>query len=132
MPELSKPRQRILDKLEAAEKLALEIIGDKLFRGESVPKAYLLLAQVYRKQAAKAVGAEAAELLKKAHAIYQRVYLTYQGQPDSCAEAYWQAYKTAKALGEDTLADETLKQLATHLKLRKTQRAQDAEKLLKK
>jgi len=120
-----------LNKLEVAEKLALEIIGDRLFRGESIPKAYLLLAQVQRKLAAKAVGAEATELLKKAHAIYQRVYVTYQGQPDSCAEAYWQAYEVAKELGDTIVANNTVIDLSTHPKLQNTQRAKDAAKLVK-
>jgi len=51
--------------------------------------------------------------------------------PEVCAEAYWQAYETAKELGDNTLANETLKTLSTHPKLQKTQRAQDAAKLVK-
>lgn len=117
-----------LEKFPAAEKLALSIVGDKMFRGETTAKAYLLLAQNYRKQSAKTVGAEASEFLKKAHGIYQRIYVAYQSLPDICAEAYWQAYETAKALGETELARETLKRLIIHPKLVNTQRAKDAVK----
>jgi|688.fasta_scaffold06865_7 tetratricopeptide (TPR) repeat protein len=115
-----------LDKQEDAIKLALNTVGDKMFRGQSAADAYMLLAKVYRKQAAKASGAEGTELLKKAHGTYQRVYVAYQGFPDVCAEAYWQAYETAKELGEETLAAETLKALAEHPKLKNTKPAKKA------
>lgn len=120
-----------LDRLEPAASLALLIVGDKAFRGETAAKAYLLLGQVYRKQAAKAAGPEAAVLLKKAYGTYQRVYIAYQGIPDLCAEAYWQAHEVAKAQGETVIDNETLKALATHPKLQNTQRAKDAAKLVK-
>ena len=111
-----------LDQLETAEKLALEIIGDRKFRGELAAKAYLQLARIYRKKAAKAEGEEATELLKKAYGIYQRIYVAYQAFPDLCAEGYWQASEVAKQLGEDKLAEETLKVLKDHPKLRNTER----------
>jgi tetratricopeptide (TPR) repeat protein len=118
-----------LEQYEPAGKLALQIVGDKMFRGETSGKAYLLLAEVYRNQAAKASGDAAGELLKKAHGTYQRVYVAYQSSPDLCAEAYWQAAGVAKELHEDALASETLKTLAKHPKLQNTQRAKDAMKL---
>ena len=109
---------------EAAEKLSLEIVADKMFRGESAGKAYLVLGKVYRKQADKATNNEAKlELLKKAHGIYQRVYVAYQSQPEVCAEAYWQAYETATSLSDRGLASETLKALAANPKLKNTARA---------
>lgn len=113
-----------LNRFEAAEKLSLEIVADKMFRGESAGKAYLVLGKVYRKQADKATNNEAKlELLKKAHGIYQRVYVAYQSQPEVCAEAYWQAYETATALSDRGLASETLKALAANPKLKNTARA---------
>ena len=115
-----------LDKHEDAIKLALNTVGDKMFRGQSAADAYMLLAEVYRKQAAKAPGPEGTELLKKAHGTYQRVYVAYQGFPDVCAEAYWQAYETAKELGEETLAADTLKALREHPKLTNTKAAKKA------
>lgn len=115
-----------LDKHEEAIKLALNTVGDKMFRGQSAADAYMLLAKVYRKQAAKAPGPEGTELLKKAHGTYQRVYVAYQGFPDVCAEAYWQAYETAKELGEETLAADTLKALREHPKLTNTKAAKKA------
>ncbi len=46
-----------LDQLDAGEKLAEEIIGGgKEFRGETAGKASLLLARIYRRQAARAGG----------------------------------------------------------------------------
>jgi tetratricopeptide (TPR) repeat protein len=118
-----------LDQYEPATKLALQIIADKTFRGETTGKAYLLLASVYRKQAAKAGPAESEEFLKKAYGTYQRVYVAYQNNPDVCAEAYWQASETAKELHDDKLASENLQALAKHPKLQNTQRAKDAAKL---
>jgi len=118
-----------LNQYEPATALALQIVGDKSFRGETAAKAYLLLCQVYRKQAAAATADAASEWLKKAHGTYQRVYVAYQSSPDVCAEAYWQAYETAKELHDDALATATLKTLAKHPKLQNTQRAKDAMKL---
>jgi TolA-binding protein len=118
-----------LNQYEPATALALQIVGDKSFRGETAAKAYLLLCQVYRKQAATATADAASEWLKKAHGTYQRVYVAYQSSPDVCAEAYWQAYETAKELHDDALATATLKTLAKHPKLQNTQRAKDAMKL---
>jgi len=115
-----------LGKFEPASKLALQIVGDKLFRGETAAKAYLLLGEAYRKQAESASGGDSTELLKKAHGTYQRVYVAYQGFPDVCAEGYWQAYETAKKLGEDKLAEDTLKALKDHPKLQNTAQAKKA------
>ncbi|MCX6867146.1 MAG: tetratricopeptide repeat protein [Verrucomicrobia bacterium] len=123
-----------VEKYEAAEKLAEQIVSDKTFRGESAGKAYLLWGQAYRKQAAKSAAispAVAKDFLAKAHGVYQRVYTAYVSTPEICAEGYWQAYETLKELGDNTLANETLKTLATHPKLLKTKRSQDAAKLVK-
>ena len=116
-----------LEKYDEASKLALQLIGDKMFRGESAGKAYLFLGRVFRGQAADASGAEATELLKKAHGTYQRVYVAYQAFPDTCAEAYWQAYETAKQLGEKKIAKETLLSLRNHPKLQNTAQSKKAQ-----
>ena len=119
-----------LGKYEEVEKLALEIVGDKMFRGEFAGKAYIILASVLRKQAEKAAGDEAKqELLKKAHGYYQRVYVANQSVPEVAAEAYWQAYETAKELNNTTLAAETLKALSINPKLKNTARAKKAAEL---
>lgn len=140
-PGMSRFKETTLGKLEAlaalgqfepAEKLALEIIGDKMFRGESAGKAYLIRGRIYRAQAEKAAGEDAkTELLKKAHGVYQRAYIAYQSVPDVCAEAYWQAYETLTELGDTALADETLKALAANPKLKNTARAKKAVELAK-
>jgi tetratricopeptide (TPR) repeat protein len=100
-----------LERFVAAEKLALEIIGNKLFRVEAVGKAYLQLARIYREKAAKAVGPEATNLLKKALACYQRVEVAYRLYPEIRAEASWEVYQTALELGDEELAEKTLKAL---------------------
>ena len=121
-----------VDQLDAAEKLAAATVGDKMFRGEGAGKAYLLLGKVYRKQSEKADGVDAKlELLKKSHAIYQRVYITYQSTPEVCAEAGWQAYETAIEMGNTELADKMIKALASEPKLAKTARAKKAVELAK-
>lgn len=119
-------------RIDEAQKIALQIAGDKMFRGEAAGKAYLFVGQVYRLQAAKAVGKEAKDsLLKQAHGIYGRVYTAYKSSPEVCAEGAWQAYETLKELGDNALAEETLKQLANDPKLKNTERAQEALKLAK-
>ncbi len=140
-PGMSRFKETTLGKLQAmvalgqfdeSEKLALEIVGDKTFRGETAGKAYIQLGEIYRKQGEKASGVDAKlELLKKAHATYQRVYIAYQSVPEVCAEAYWQAYETATALGNKELAGETLKQLAGNQKLKNTERFKQANELVK-
>ena len=119
-----------LGKLKEAEEMALQIVGDRMFRGEMAGKAYLLLGRVYRKQAEKASGVdERLELLKKAHGTYQRVYVAYQSTPVVCAEAYWQAHETAVELGDKVLAEETLKALRENEKLKNTDRWKQANDL---
>jgi tetratricopeptide (TPR) repeat protein len=118
-----------LGKLDEATQLATEMIGDKLFRGEYAAKAYLLLGQVYRKQAATAGADTAREFLAKAHGTYQRVYVAYQSYPELCAEAYWQAYEVLNELNDDSQAQETLKALGTHRKLQNTDRAKKAAEM---
>ena len=119
-----------IGQLDVAEKLALEIAGDKMFRGETAGKAYIHLGKVYRKQAEKIAGVDARlELLKKAHGTYQRVYVAYQSTPEVCAEAYWQAYETATDLGNKSLADETIRALAANQKLKNTERFKKANEL---
>jgi tetratricopeptide (TPR) repeat protein len=121
-----------LGQLEAAEKLALDTAGDKTFRGESAGKALILMGNIYRKQAVKAVGADAKlELYKKAYGTYNRVYGAYKSTPEVCAEAGWQAYETAVEMGNTALADQMIKALASEPKLANTARAKKAVELAK-
>jgi len=135
-PGMSRFKETTLGKLEAliatgqldeAMKLSQETAGDKTFRGESAGKALLLMGSVYREQAKKETGVEERlELLKKAHASYQRVYVAYQSFPDVCAEAYWQAIEVLKELGNKDLAEETLKLFKANPKLQNTERFKKA------
>ena len=117
-----------LGNFEDGRKLAEQLVGDKMFHGEMAGKAYLMLANSYRVEAAlAAAGSDPKELMRKAYATYQRVYIAYQSLPDICAEAYWQASETAKTLNEYGLAAENLKALANHPKLQNTRRAKEAK-----
>ncbi|MBK1881844.1 tetratricopeptide repeat protein [Luteolibacter pohnpeiensis] len=117
-------------KLEEAEKLATEITGDKQFRGIYIPQAYMLWAEIYRKYGDQKAGTAKVECLRKAHAYYQRVYSAYKAYPEVCAEAYWDAYEVLGELGETEIATKTLQQLADEPKLKDTERAKQAKKLL--
>lgn len=135
-PGMSRFKETTLGKLEAlvavgklddALKLAQETAGDKSFRGEPAGKALLLMAQIYRKQAEKAAGDAKHGLLAQADGVYKKVALAYQSYPDVCAEAYWQDIEVLKELGEKEKADEMLKALREHPKLKNTERAKQAK-----
>lgn len=139
-PGSSNYRENTLGKLEAligvgrfddANKLALETIGDKAFKGELSGRAYLLQASMFREQAGKTAGAEATELLAKAHAVYQRVYVTYVSIPEVCADAYWGAYEVLKAMARHTDSRETLAVLRDHPKLQNTTACKRAREIPK-
>jgi TolA-binding protein len=119
-----------LERFDEAEKLALSIVSDKTFRGEKAGLAYLELAAVYRKRAAKQAGAQQHESLAKAHGYYQRVYLTYKSYPAICAEAMWQAYEVLKELKMEAEAAETIRRLAADPKLGSTPRANQAKEIV--
>jgi len=112
---------RDLEKYDEAEKLALEMAGDKAFRGTYTYRSYMVLGEVLRKRATKQDTKASIETLKKAHGYYQRVYLTAGKEPEIAAEAMWGAYEAAKELGDTKLADETLKQLKENPKLKDTE-----------
>jgi tetratricopeptide (TPR) repeat protein len=112
---------RHLEKYDEAEALALQIAGDRSFRGPYVPKSYMILADVLRQKAKKQDTKGSIETLKKAHGYLQRVYLTSGKEPEIAAEAMYRAYETAKDLGDTKLADETLKQLKENPKLEGTE-----------
>ena len=68
------------------------------------------------------------ELLKKAHGTYNRVYIAYKSTPEVCAEAGWQAYETLIEMGDQALADETLKALANDPKLQEHRAGQEGRR----
>lgn len=137
-PGMSRFKETTLGKVEAlsdlkrfedAEKSALQIIGDKMFRGEAAGKANLLLGQIYRKQAEMAAGVDARlDLLKKANAIYQRTTLSYGSVPEVCADAYWGQYETLTDMGNNSEAEEVLKALKENPKLQETERVKKISK----
>jgi tetratricopeptide (TPR) repeat protein len=116
-----------LERDDEAQKLALEITGDKMFRGEFAGKSYIILADILRRQASKASDEKTKkELLGQAHGYLQRVYVANLSVPEVAAEAYWQAYETALELKDASLAMNTLRALAAHPKLKNTDRAKKA------
>jgi tetratricopeptide (TPR) repeat protein len=111
-----------LNQLDAAEKLAEEILnGGKQFRGDTAGKASLLLARIYRKQAAKAEGEKARNLLKMAHGLYIRVFITYKGFPYISAEGIWEASEVAGDLGDEELRKKNRQDLLNEPKLEGTE-----------
>ncbi len=138
-PGMSRYKDAMLGKLEAlkdlgrfddAEKLALEIAGDRSFRGPAIPRAYLLLGDVLREKARSQSGEEKHDSLAKAHGYYQRVYTAYQRETELCAQAYWSAYETAGELGDSELARKTLEELSKHPKLQNTALSKKAKEKL--
>ena len=124
-----------LDKLEPAEKLAEEIIGGgKEFRGETAGKASLFLGEIYQKQAAKSATVSptvSQDLLKKAHGVYIRTFITYKGFPDIAAEAIWRAAQAGKLLGDEELYQKNLQDLLGEPKLENTPQFKKAGGLVK-
>jgi hypothetical protein len=86
---------------------------------------------MFRDQAAKESGAKADELLKQAHALYQRVYVSHKGYPEVCANAYLGAYEVLKELRETAIAEQTLKDLLSNPKLQNTSACKKAATLAK-
>ncbi len=122
-----------LERDEEAEKLALEITNDKMFRGRFAGKAYIILSEIFIRRAKKAPDEKTKkELRLKALDYLQRVYVANLSVPEVAAEAYWQAYETALELKDDNLAMNTLRALAAHPKLRNTERAKKAVEMLPK
>ncbi|MFT3990271.1 MAG: tetratricopeptide repeat protein [Luteolibacter sp.] len=117
-------------KLKEAEELSQSMLGDKrTFRGAPTGEILLTTGDIHRKRAEKLSGEEKRNALAQAHAFYQKAYVAYQAYPDICAEAYWRAYEIAKLLGDNELAQTTLKTLSEHPKLQKTERAKKAKEL---
>lgn len=111
---------RDLEKYDDAEALALKMVGDRSFRGRTVAKTYMVLAEVMRKKADKQDTKTSMSTLKSAHGYYQRVYTAYKKEIDICAQAYFAAYECAKQLGDVKMANETLKTFRTEVKLKDT------------
>jgi TolA-binding protein len=110
-------------KLEDAEKLAVEMVGDPAFKGETVPKAYLIQAKAFRNQAKNTSSINQSvsrNWLAKANAVYQRVYVAYKRFPELSAEALWGSYEINQEIGEPGEAEKVLKLLASDQKLKET------------
>ena len=118
-----------LDRLDVAEKLAMVITDEKAFRGETTGWATLELARIYRKQAAKAEGEKARrELLKKAHELYIRVFVSYKGFPGLSVVGIGEAAKVAGELGDEELQQKNLQDLLNEPKHEGNEFREKAEK----
>jgi tetratricopeptide (TPR) repeat protein len=116
-----------LKKDDDAEKLALEMVGDKAFRGETSGWAYLSLADVYDHRAEAVADVEA---YKKEHAYLQRTYLASRAYPEIAAKAMLRAGDVLKKIGHMDEAKATWKMLAEDPKLANTKEAEEAKKRL--
>lgn len=85
-----------LNKDDEAMKLAIEVLPNEAFKGESSARVYLMLGGLYEKKAA--AGGDAKEFLQKALGIYQRVLVAYPGSPELSEEAFRRADKVKKKL----------------------------------
>jgi tetratricopeptide (TPR) repeat protein len=119
----------MLGKLEDAEKLGLEILGDKQFKGQTAGKAYLVLGQVFRSKASTKSGSEKEEDLKKANGYYVNAFARFKSIPDIAAEGLLKSYETLTELGDSDGATETLKILKENAKLQNTPAAKKAQTL---
>jgi hypothetical protein len=118
---------KALGKSEEAEKQALEIAGDRSFRGPMVGQAYIVLGDLLREKSKSEPSDKGQETMKTAHGYYQRVYTAYQGYPEICAEAYYKAWETLKGIGNNDLAEKTLQNFLEHPKLKDTEYRKKAE-----
>ncbi|WP_367873816.1 tetratricopeptide repeat protein [Luteolibacter sp. Populi] len=120
-----------LEKWDDTEAFAMKIVGDsKSFRGRTIPKSYMILAQVLRQKAKNQDTRGSIETLKKAHGYYQKVYTAYKKEIDICADAYLAAYDTLKELGSTKLAQDTLAAMIAEPKLKDTEQVKKAKQLL--
>ena len=112
--------------LDEAEKMGLEMIGVKEFKGETVGKAYLLLADVMMAKARGLSGEAALEYQAKAKAYCDRVYLTYKGFPSVAAQGYLKVGDILKEMGKWDEATKAWNDLINDPKLKDTPEAQEA------
>ena len=112
--------------LDEAEKMALEMIGVKEFRGETIGKTYLLLADVMMAKARGLSGDAALEFQSKAKAYCDRVYLTYKGFPSVAAQGYLKVGDILKEMGKWDEATKAWNDLINDPKLKDTPEAQEA------
>src|SRR5690606_20411525 len=68
----------LLNKLDDAEKLALEVIGTKQAGRELIAKSYMDLAQIARMRAKSAAGDDQRNFLISANSRYERVMTAYK------------------------------------------------------
>lgn len=115
-----------IGQLDEAEKMGLEMIGVKEFRGETVGKAYLLLADVMMAKARGLSGDAALEYQAKAKAYCDRVYLTYKGFPSVAAQGYLKVGDILKEMGKWDEATKAWNDLVNDPKLKDTPEAQEA------
>ena len=117
IPGMSRYREATVGKLEAltklgklddAEKLGLEVLGDRGFKGESSGQAYLLLGDVYKAKASTKTGSEKEEDLRKANGYYINAFARFKAFPEIAADGLLRSYTVLTELGESDAAKQTL------------------------
>lgn len=109
-----------LGKLDEAEKQAIELLGDRSFRGEPAGQLYLLTGDIFRTRAASKGGSEKEEQLKKANGYYQNAYARFKAYPEIAAEGLLRSAEVLKELNLNAEAEDTMKILRENEKLRNT------------
>jgi tetratricopeptide (TPR) repeat protein len=119
----------LLNKLDDAEKLALEVIGTKQAGRELIAKSYLNLAQIARLRAKAAAGEEQRNLLISANSRYERVMTAYKSVPEAAADAFIGRAEVLREMNNNADADATLDLLIADPKFEKTAGAKKARQL---
>jgi TolA-binding protein len=118
-----------LGKLDDAEKLGVQMLGDKQFKGESSGKAYLLLGDVFQARGKTLSGSDKEEALKKANGYYINAFARFKAYPEIAGSGLLNSYKVLTELGLADDAAQQLKNLTDSPKFEKTQARKEAEKI---
>ncbi len=118
-----------LGKLDEAEKLGLEILGDKQFKGESQGHTYLLLGDLFKARGASKTGSEKDEQLLKANGYYVNAFARFKAFPDIAAEGLLRSYKVLTELGKTEEATQTINGLKNNPKFEKTPAFKEAQSI---
>jgi tetratricopeptide (TPR) repeat protein len=105
-----------LNKLPEAEKLGLELLGNRDFKGEPGGLVYLLLGDLF---VARSTTGEKEENLRKANGYYQNAYARFKAYPEIAAKGLVRSAATLDQLGETAAAEEVRKILEENPKFEK-------------
>jgi tetratricopeptide (TPR) repeat protein len=105
-----------LGKLDEAEKLGIELLSNRDFKGEPGGQVYLLLGDLFR---TKSKTGEKEENLRKANGYYVNAYARFKAFPQIAAEGLIRSIATLEELGDAEGAATTRKILEENPKFEK-------------